>query len=147
MIILKSDYSPESAQPLQEVDNIKMLKALLLLAGLPQDQLDKFNDLSTQAAIDYEKALGEMVDDKHTEEQWAAAKEAARVPMGHADQILCDNLIRIENTMIKSEQDGYYSHIQTTVYQNSEEVARIERPVIDIEAESYEDNSMGLSHD
>lgn len=143
MIILKSDYSPESAQELQEVDNIKMMNALLLLGGLPQDQFDSYYTHSAQAAAKYGEAL-ESSDSEDPDVKWEEAKEAARAPMEHAAKILSDNLVRIDNKLVKSDQPGYYSHIETTIHQDGEAVARIERPVVDIEAETYEDNSIGL---
>lgn len=152
MIHMKSDYSPSVAPEKQEDENIKMVYAALHCAGLTCERLENYINVSQDTADRFNEALGEpkgLNDAKepvHTKEQWDAATEAAKQPLALAAKILADAGITIENKLIKSEVDGYFHHIATKVYAGAtdmELISNIERPIIDLEAETYADNTLG----
>jgi len=152
MITMTTDWSPDAASEKQEEDNLSMIQMLLVIAGLSVKELVMFNKASDAAAAAYIKALGEP-DEKmekggmiHSQERWEAAKLAAEIHVDAAGDILRDAGITIENKLFKSEDDGIFSHIITTVYNdfgNMEPVAKINRFIIDNEAETYVDNTNG----
>lgn len=155
MITLKSDYSPAAAPELQEADNGKMLEMLLHFAGLTPGEVQNYMDDCQMAADLYNEALGEpiLLDEKsgrmvHTDAQWEAAVEAAASPLAMTRDMLAGKGVTINNIMVKADDPGYFSWIKTTVYTGGAEmvpVAQIERPVSDIEAESYKNNLTGYA--
>ena len=154
MIFMRSDYSPEAAGEKQEEDNVCMIQMLLVVAGLSTIELVNFNNASDAAAAAYIKSLGEP-DEKlekggmiHSKERWDAAKEAAQIHLDAAGDILKDAGITIENKLSKSEDDGVFSHIVTTVLNDfgPNPVAKIERYIVDKEAETYQDNVSGYGN-
>lgn len=152
MLTITTDYSPEAASEDQESDNLMAIQMLLVIAGLSTKELINFNKASDNANAAYVKALGEP-DKKmekggmiHSQERWEAAKLAAEVHTDAAGDILKDAGISIENKLITSNVDGIFSHIMTTVYNdfgNMEPIAKIDRYVVDKEAETYQDNITG----
>jgi len=148
MIILKSDYSPQAAAELQEEDNTTMLHAALYCADITCAGLNLYVNYYEKASFYYAKALGSPDENgQHTVDQWLAAINAAEPYQKKANQLLVDAGITIENKLIPHEDpENHFSHIETTIYNGGaemEKVAQIERPIIDIEAETYEDNKSG----
>ena len=151
---MTTDFSPEAASEDQEADNLKMIQMLLVIAGLSTKELVDFNKASDGASEAYAIALGSP-DEKmpkggliHSKERWEAAKLAAEVHLDAAHSILADAGITIENKLSKSDDEGVFSHIVTTVYNdfsNMEPVAKINRFIIDKEAETYVDNCNGYT--
>lgn len=142
MIIIKSDYSPSVAPEKQEEDNQRMLQMLLVLAEIPGKPLDQYINLTRNSAIEYDRALGS----NPGPEEWDAAKAVTRPYQEKAEELLIRHGVTIQNLLARSTNPGFFSHIETTVYNGygkMQPVARIERPITDIEAETYEDNCTG----
>ncbi len=139
MISLKSDYSPQAAPELQESENIRMLEMLLFMAGMNVGDLQYFVALSDKTAKAYTDALGD-------EQDWQAAQDAAKHGLTELGGMLVHHGITVTNTIHQPVSDGYFAHIETIVYTDygkMELIGRIERPVTDIEAKTYENNSSG----
>lgn len=139
MITIKSDFSPQAASGLQEEENTRMLEMLLFMAGMEINDLQYFVALSDKTAKEYLSALGDNND-------WEAAKDAAKRGLTELGGILTHHGITITNTLHQPATEGYFAHIETMVHANygeMEVIGRIERPVINTEAENYENNSTG----
>lgn len=151
MVILRSDFSPQAAQSLQEADNALMLEMLLRFSGLTEEDVKSYIDDAALAAQLFEEALGESDElGNHTDEQWDEAMEATEAPLAVTSAMLSSKGVTIENVLLKSEDQNMFSCIQTTVYNgftNMTPVAQIERPIPDIEAETYADNHTGYGAD
>lgn len=152
MIILKSDYSPQAAADEQEADNMLMLYAALHCAGLSCADMDVYRYHSENSAFYYTAALGKPDEEgKHTNIQWADAKAAAKPYLELAEEVLIRAGITIENKLIKHDDpEHHFHHIETSVYNGESamnKVAQIERPIIDIESETYQDNKTGWMAD
>ena len=148
MITLKSNYSPEAAPELQEADNVKMLHALLLLAGMSTSELETYQKNEQKSADLYNEALVTHGDESPTDEQWSAAIEASKPPVEANSKMLTDIGITVENKLMNAEEEGYFDWILSVVYNGFDAmvpVAQIERPIKDIESKSYTDNSMGFA--
>lgn len=154
MITLKSNYSPAAAAEEQETDNVKMLEMLLYFGGLSPAEVQNYMDNGALASKLYNEALGEPEQEReggpniHSQAQWEAAKEAAASPLAMTRDMLSGKGVTINNILIKADDPGYFSWIKTTVYTGGAEmvaVAQIERPVSDIEAETYKNNLTGYA--
>jgi len=153
MIFLKSDYSPQVAGEKQEAENILMVYTGLHIAGMSQHTLEKYKQFSQEAADAYNEALGEPETEVegseypvHSKEQWEAASEATKEPLRKAGALIVGAGITVDNVLKKSENEGYFSHINTTIYSGEADmvpVCCIERAITDEEAETYQDNKMG----
>ncbi len=140
MITLKSDFSPQNASEQQEEENTRMIEMLLFMAGMDVNDLQYFVAVSHKTARDYLEALG---DDGNFE----AAKDAARHGMTELGRMLSHHGITITNILRAASTEGYFAHIETLVYADygkMELVGRIERPIVDNEAKTYENNSSGF---
>ena len=151
MIVLRTDYSPQIAPELQERENMMMMEACLYLAGMSGAEIERYHRRIREIVKAYESALG-FPDDagKYRPEQWEAAKQAAAAPLKRASLVLAKNGVTIINTLKKPQNDGFFHHIETRVLggigRDKEDcVAVIERPITDIEAETYEDNMTGYA--
>ena len=149
MISLRTDFSPEAASEKQEIENMRMLDMLLVIAGFSTKDLVNYNKAAASAAEAYQKALDNGIKDEelggYMPETWVAAKEAAQVHLNETKHLLIDAGITIENRLIKSDDDALFSHILTTIYNDfgPNPVAKIERYIIDKEAETYQSNITG----
>ena len=155
MLTIRSDYSPQAAPEKQELDNLKAIQTLLVIAGLSTKELVKYNKVTEAAAIAYEEALGapdqvrELGHNIHSKEQWEAAKLAAQPNLYVAEQILITAGVTIENKLKESNNDQMFSEIITSVYNdysNMELVAMIIRAIVDEESETYIDNRTGYGN-
>jgi len=143
MLIIKSDFSPYAAQDLQEADNVKALRMLIQLSGLTDLFVTKYEALTEKAASAYSNELSSL---DETQDCYDKAKAASKPFLDRAETLLAEHGISICNKLVVSENKDFFSRIETTLcidYADSTPVARIERAVIDIETESYEDNVFG----
>lgn len=138
MIIIRSDYSPEVAPDKQEDEHITMMNMLLLLSGFTQEQLAQYMETSEKSSQAYTEEF--------VKQNYDGAVQATSGYQRAMEKILIDAGVLIQNRLKKPASEGFFHHIETTVYKGYDEqipVARIERPVTDIEAETYQDNQTG----
>jgi len=145
---MRSEYSPALASEKQAEENHQMLRACLILAGLNEYGLRKYDECTAIAAEAYREALGEGEEPSgaHSEAQFEAAKAASDPHQDAASNLLAGYGITITNKAIAPISDDYFPHIETLVcncFDKMKPVAKIERPIVDIELELYKENSTG----
>ncbi|MCK4703930.1 MAG: hypothetical protein KAT90_00490 [Gammaproteobacteria bacterium] len=147
MIVLRSDYSPSAAQEEQEQDNYEMLAMVLYEAGLKGCEIERYMKATSEAAVLYTEALNLLPEGESTSEAYERAKSVTIKPLNEAHCVLVNVGATIENKIHEPQSEGYYPTIVTTVFKGFDQmqpVARIERPVLDIESETYENNRTGF---